>query len=153
MLPDSEGLSGLLTLRAQLPDSRIAIVTSRANAETVRSAAELGAVGYVLKTTPFAQLTEDCRALMAGGTRFPTLSVERGAWDDHAGGDRLASLSAAQRRIFLALKSGGSNKQIAYDLGLAEATVKAHMTSIFRKLKVTNRSQAIVLARRLSGDV
>lgn len=152
-LPDSDGLSGLVQLRRLLPDARIAIVTSRANAEAVRSAAELGAVGYMLKTTPFRQLAETCRMLMDGGTVFPALpTTGPGDWDA-AAGERLNLLSTAQRRIFLALKGGGSNKQIAYDLELAEATVKAHMTSIFRKMKITNRSQAIVLARRLSGDV
>ena len=153
MLPDSEGLSGLLAIKAALPDVRVAIVTSRANAETVRSAAELGAVGYVLKTTPFGELAEHCRALLAGDTRFPQLEPDAAGLADDAAGPGLASLSAAQRRIFLSLNGGASNKQIAYDLDLAEATVKAHMTAIFRKMGVTNRSQAIVLARRLSGDV
>jgi DNA-binding NarL/FixJ family response regulator len=151
-LPDSEGLSGLLTLQARMSETRIAIVTSRASADTVRSAEELGAVGYVLKSTSFAQLTEDCRALLAGERRFPALQPDRPAWDDEDARARLSELSGAQRKIFFALQDGRANKQIAYDLDLAEATIKAHLTAVFRKLKVTNRSQAIVLARRLSGD-
>lgn len=153
MLPDSEGLSGLLALKQQAPQSRVAIVSSRASPDSIRSAADLGAVGYVLKSTPFAQLTQCCRQLIDGGTCFPELQAGAGSWDDDTVRDRLSSLSAAQSRIFFALQSGGSNKQIAYDLDLAEATVKAHLTSIFRKLKITNRSQAIVLSRRLSGAV
>lgn len=153
MLPDSEGVSGLIALQQHAPDTRIAIVTSRANVESIRSAADLGAVGYVLKSTPLPQLMEDCRELIAGRTRFPVLQDAAETWEDDAVRDRLASLSTAQTRIFFALHGGSANKQIAYDLDLAEATVKAHLTSIFRKLKITNRSQAVVLARRLSGAV
>jgi DNA-binding NarL/FixJ family response regulator len=96
MLPDSEGLSGLLALRECAPATRVAIVTSRANADSVRSAADFGAVGYVLKSLPFTELTEACRELVAGGAHFPTIRSEPAMWDDDAVRDRLASLSAAQ---------------------------------------------------------
>ena len=153
MLPDSEGLSGLTALRERAPGTRVAIVSSRANADSVRAAADLGAVGYVLKSTPFVRLSETCRDLLAGETCFPVLTDASQSWDDSSVRERLSALSAAQSRIFFALQGGQSNKQIAYDLDLAEATVKAHLTSIFRKLGISNRSQAVVLARRLSGVV
>lgn len=145
-LPDAQGLrtaEEVLHLRPLLP---IAIVSSQVDAALVRQAMALGLVGYLPKTT-HAQLTENAlRLLLSGGCYWP-----RDLAATPAQPLPFPALGERQQEVLQAVCRGLSNKQIAAELGLTEATVKAHLTNAFRALKVNSRSQAIALLHSLQA--
>ena len=147
MLPDVAGMGGLMLLRHVLPDATVAVVSSREDPTIIRRAAHYGASGFIPKSAAMSDMIESLRKLVAGETAFPD-HVLAGATDDPAL-DKLSTLSAAQLRVLRAIAGGRQNKQIAYDLGIAEPTVKSHLAAIFRKLEVSNRTQAVLLYRSL----
>ena len=149
MLPDATGFSGLLRLQFADPDARIAVITARQEPTLATQARELGAVAFLRKSEPIDALAAHIRNIVAGVAVFPPdLPVAKNTMRD-----RIAELSEAQRRVLFALADRRSNKQIAYDLGITEATVKAHLTAIFRGLSVYNRAQALVALQPLLGSI
>lgn len=150
MLPDADGFSGLLLLQKIVPSTPVAIISSRNDAQTVATAYVLGAAAFLPKSTAMTVLAQQMRRVIEGERVFPDGAATSGKTNEVSdAAKRLDSLSAAQLRILLALAGGRLNKQIAGDMNLSEATVKAHLTAIFRKLKVNNRTQAILAARPL----
>ncbi len=150
VLPDARGFSGFLQLQHEAGRMPIAIISAHENPVLVESARALGAAGFLYKTRPFDDLARDIKKLAEGQTSFP--AAEAGA-SPAALRDRIASLSGAQLRVLIALSDGRLNKQIAADLAVSEATVKAHLTAIFRKLDVGNRAQALLAVQPLLGIV
>jgi DNA-binding NarL/FixJ family response regulator len=150
MLPDAQGFSGFVRLQHLLGGVPIVIVSAREKLELVETARMLGASGYLSKGLPLDQTLSALRAVLAGGTAFPAVRAE-----DDAGlvamRSRIATLSGAQLRVLIALAGGRLNKQLAGELGVTEATIKAHLTAIFRKLGVNNRTQAILAVQPLLG--
>mgnify|MGYP002652231716 FL=1 len=122
----------------------MAVVSASEDAPVVRHALGLGAAGFIPKSSSLPQMVEAIAAILAGDSWAPDVPE---ADDDLAG--RVASLTPSQLRILEGLKAGRLNKQIAFDLGVSEATIKAHLTSVFRKLGVQNRTQAVILAKSL----
>ena len=146
-LPDAHGYSGLLKLQHIAPNVPIVVITARQDKTLVEAAKALGAAGFVFKSTPLDDIAARLRLVLAGHAHFPagasaspTIAAAR---------ERIADLSPAQHAVLLALADGRSNKVIASDLDITEATVKAHLTAIFRKLGVTNRTQALLAVRPL----
>lgn len=151
MLPDAYGFSGLLRLQQVLGPVPILIVSAHHKPELVEAARALGAAGFVSKSQPLDEMTRAIRQVLAGGTVFPPVSGKDTS-QIAATRARIADLSDAQMRVLLALADGRLNKQIAGDLGITEATVKAHLTAIFRKLGVHNRTQALLAMQPLLGE-
>ena len=151
MLPDAVGFSGFLRVQHALGDVPIVIISARQQPELVEAARALGAAGYLSKAQPLDETLASLRAVLAGRTVFPS-DKGSGHADAAAARKRIAELSSAQLRVLMALADGRLNKQIAGELGVTEATVKAHMTAIFRKLGVTNRTQAILAMQPLLAD-
>ena len=143
-LSDSEGMAGLAAVRAEQPTVPVAVVSASEDAPVVRHALGLGAAGFIPKSSSLPQMVEAIAAILAGDSWAPDVPE---ADDDLAG--RVASLTPSQLRILEGMKAGRLNKQIAFDLGVSEATIKAHLTSVFRKLGVHNRTQAVILAKSL----
>ena len=143
-LSDSEGMAGLAAVRAEQPTVPVAVVSASEDAPVVRHALGLGAAGFIPKSSSLPQMVEAIAAILAGDSWAPDVPE---ADDDLAG--RVASLTPSQLRILEGLKAGRLNKQIAFDLGVSEATIKAHLTSVFRKLGVHNRTQSVILAKSL----
>jgi len=146
-LPDAEGYSGFFRMLAALGTTPIAIISAHDSASMITAAKAIGAAGFLSKSDPLDVMAQSIDRLLQGKAVFPPVP---------AGGDELAelqkriqSLSPAQMRVLAALAKGHLNKQIAGDLDLSEATVKAHMTAVFRKLGVTNRVQAVLAVRPL----
>ena len=142
-LSDSEGMAGLAAIRAEHPAVPVAVVSASEEAPVVRHALGLGAAGFIPKSAPLPQMVQAIAAILAGDSWAPDLPVA--VDDDRAA--RVSSLTPSQLRILEGLKAGRLNKQIAFDLGVSEATIKAHLTSVFRKLGVQNRTQAVILAK------
>ena len=143
-MPDCEGFAGLLALRAEFPAAPIVVVSATEDAETVRRAMAFGAAGFIPKSTPLAEMVSALTTILDGEVWTPRhaeapVGAERG----------FSSLTPAQLRILVGLQRGRLNKQIAFEMGVTEATIKAHLTGIFRKLGVQNRTQAVIAAQSL----
>lgn len=143
-MEDSNGLSVLMDLRQDYPALPIVIVSASEEPRVYGAASQLGAAAFIPKSASLDQMREALVAVREGDNWFP--DSDAGADDDLA---RMASLTPAQRRILGQMRAGLLNKQIAYELDISEATVKAHITAIFRKLGVVSRTQAVLLATKL----
>ncbi len=147
-MADSSGLSVLMDLRQDYPALPVVIVSASEEPRVAAAAAQLGAAGFIPKSSSLDAMREGLAAVRDGDGWFPE-GGDCGADDDLA---RIASLTPAQRRILAAIRQGLLNKQIAYELAISEATVKAHITAILRKLGVGSRTQAVLLAAKLDVD-
>jgi DNA-binding NarL/FixJ family response regulator len=143
-MPGAEGYSGVALLHAEMPDTPILVVSSAEAAQSAVAVQRFGAVGFVGKEQDLAAIEAAIAAALAG-TRIEA-PIEA-ALDAVA--VRVAALTPTQLRVLLGVLAGRLNKQIAHDLSITEATVKAHMTAIMRKLDVQNRTQAVLAARAL----
>ncbi|MGB0506811.1 MAG: response regulator [Pikeienuella sp.] len=147
-LPDVSGLDGLMRLKRKSPASHIIVVSSMTDNSIITGAIAAGAAGYVPKHSHRSVFREAIDKIKAGGVYTPTGFVHDG--EDEAANDeaftRLASLTNQQSRILELICEGKLNKQIAFDLSIAETTVKAHVTAIMRKLNVQSRTQAVLAA-------
>ncbi|MEO8804362.1 MAG: response regulator transcription factor [Rudaea sp.] len=153
-LPDSHGLMGLATLRAEFPAVAVAMISAHEDATTIRRALALGAATYVPKRCDPATLADALQRVFEGNDELPPVLSEilRGvgpARNDSELATRFARLSPQQFRVLGLIADGLLNKQIADVLDIQERTVKAHVTAIFERLGVRNRTQAGVLLRSL----
>lgn len=150
-MPGVSGFSGLTFLRSQHPSVPVIVVSGVDDAATIRTCMEFGASGYIPKTTPIEQMNEAVRAVLAGGSWTPPhIPLGEGAdKETSALVRRLASLTPQQMRVLTMLSEGLLNKQIAYELSVSEATVKAHVSAILMKLGVESRTQAVIAAAKL----
>ncbi|MFN7104805.1 MAG: LuxR C-terminal-related transcriptional regulator, partial [Pseudorhizobium sp.] len=146
-MADSSGLSVLMDLRQDYTALPIVIVSASEEPRVAAAAAQLGAAGFIPKSASLDAMREGLAAVQSGDGWFPEAGV---APDDDLA--RIASLTPAQRRILAGIRQGLLNKQIAYELAISEATVKAHITAILRKLGVNSRTQAVLLAAKLEVD-
>ena len=150
-MPGMQGLAGVAALRAAHPAAPLVIVSATRNPAAMRQAVEMGAAGFIPKSAPMEQIVASVRAAMQGEVILPPNAgdgVLPASDADLAA--RAASLTPQQHRVFALMSEGKPNKIIAYDMQIGEATVKAHVTEILRKMGVHSRSQAIVLAQRLA---
>lgn len=148
-LPDANGLSGLIRLRSA-SKAPIMVVSSMADNRIVSSVIHAGASGFVPKHSQ-RDVFRAAIATLAGGERYIpqgyVLLSHTSAEEEQDAASRLASLTNQQARILQLICEGKLNKQIAFDLSIAETTVKAHVTAIMRKLGVQSRTQAVLLAK------
>lgn len=153
-MPGNHGLAGLAAVRAQFPGTAVMVVSANDDAQVVRRALDHGAAGYLPKRAGLEELREAIRAVLACEQWLPAslrAAVQR-APSTRADSDlaaRLASLSPQQFRVLMLVAQGLLNKQIADRLDIQERTVKAHLTAIFERLNVRNRTQAGVILREL----
>lgn len=153
-MPGSHGLMGLATLRGEHPAVAVAMISAHDDAATIRRALAYGAAGFISKRAGLDELCEALRAVLTAQTWLPPalrglVAATPAAADDRALAARLASLSPQQVRVLSLVADGLLNKQIADRLDVQERTVKAHLTAIFERLGVRNRTQAGVLLRSL----
>ncbi|KQM37774.1 response regulator transcription factor [Sphingomonas sp. Leaf10] len=146
-MPGAVGYSGVALLHAEAPDVPILVISGADRAAAYAQVARFGAVGFVGKDAPLDQIETAIAAALSG----ERMAIEAPGEDDIA--TRVATLTPTQLRVLLGVLAGRLNKQIAHDLGIAEATVKVHMTAVLRKLDVGNRTQAAVAARALGLEV
>lgn len=155
-LPDAVGLDGLRRLREVLPALPVAILSAEQDRRTVLAAIEMGAVGYIPKSTPRDALLAALRQLLEGQLYLPPQVMRRPppmhpapAVTAAAADPRLERLTGKQLEVLELLSQGASNKGIARELNIAETTVKTHVSAILRKLGVASRVQAVLLAGEL----
>lgn len=147
-LPDVDGLDGLVRLRLAVPDVPVLVVSSMADPRIVRAALRAGAVGFVPKHAHRDSYRAALEAVRAGRVWLPDdMQPEGEASPSEEAIARLGLLTRQQARILQLICEGKLNKQIAFDLAIAETTVKAHVTAIMRKLGVLSRTQAVLMAK------
>lgn len=146
-LPDAHGYSGFLAIQHLVPSVPIVMVSAVEEPTLVEAARALGAAGFIYKSLPLDEIAARLRAVADGRISFPPATpAGRSVGDAYS---RISDLSRAQHSVLIALADGRSNKEIARDLAVTEATIKAHLTAIYRKLGVNNRSQALLAVQPL----
>jgi len=153
-MPGASGLSGLIALRGIHADVPMVVVSAHDDTGTIRRALELGASGFISKSASIEQIREAVRTVLEGGIATPA-GIELGVERDPEIADlirRLQSLTPQQTRVLGMIAGGLLNKQIAYELGVSEATIKAHVSAVLQKLGVDSRTQAVILLSRIGGD-
>jgi DNA-binding NarL/FixJ family response regulator len=149
-LPDVNGLDGLVRLCNAAPRSAILVASSMADNAMIARALKAGADGFVPKHSQRSVFRRAFEAVSEGRKFVPDGFIDPAGGqgsDENDALARLASLTNQQARILHLICEGKLNKQIAYDLSIAETTVKAHVTAIMRKLGVHSRTQAVLVAQ------
>jgi DNA-binding NarL/FixJ family response regulator len=152
-MPGVQGFSGLMYLRAQHPSIPVVIVSANDDPLVIRRCIQFGAAGFIPKSLDIEGMGAALRIVLAGGTWTPA-DIDLSAPADRETAElvkRLASLTPQQVRVLMMLSEGLLNKQIAYELTVSEATVKAHVSAILQKLGVESRTQAVIAAARIAA--
>lgn len=150
-MPGMRGFSGLMYLRAQYAGVPVVIVSANEEPQAIRRCMEFGASGFIPKSHGIEVIRDAISSVMAGNMWSPP-DIDLAA-DDGAGDlvQRLSTLTPQQVRVLMMLSEGLLNKQIAYELSVSEATVKAHVSAILQKLGVESRTQAVIAASKIEA--
>ena len=155
-MPGNEGLTGLTELRTQFPSVLVVIVSAEEDPTLIRRAIDLGASGYIPKSTPLPQIADAVNKVLDGEQWLPgnindAISQLENK-QDKAFADKLAQLTPHQFKVLKMMADGLLNKQIAYELDISESTVKQHVSAVLRKLEVINRTKAGVLFKQMMNN-
>ncbi|EPJ47444.1 MAG: LuxR family DNA-binding response regulator [Osedax symbiont Rs1] len=148
-IPGAHGFNTLIKIRSQYSQLPVVVVSAHEDDDTVIKSMEFGASGFIPKSTPVDMIFKAIQQVLKGDTWLPEHINLNRVSDKSDIGERVRSLTPQQHKILLMFAEGLLNKQIAHQLNLSEATVKAHATAIFRKLKVFNRTQAVIAINQL----
>lgn len=151
-MPGSNDLFGLIHIRKLFPDLPIAVVSGLEQPDLAAKVVNAGAMGFVPKTTRASDVAEAVKVMLDGDVWLPdTLAQAFDEPDDEFAelAEKVSSLTPAQYKVLCYMRDGLLNKQIGFELDIAEATVKAHVTAVFRKLGINNRTQAVLIASQL----
>lgn len=152
-MPGAHGFSGLVLLRGQYPQIPVVMISAQEEAAVINRSREFGASGFIPKSSSLETIQQAIRQVLDGELWWPDIVEESEtiSAETRAARDGLASLTPQQFRVLTMVCDGLLNKQIAYELNVSEATIKAHVTAIFRKLKVRTRTQAALLLQQLES--
>ncbi len=152
-MPGISGFSGLIYLRAQFPAIPVVIVSASDDGGTIRQSLDFGASGFIPKRFGVDTLRDAITKVLGGDVWVPADTDLSSATDPDLVRlrDRLMTLTPQQVRVLMMLSEGLLNKQIAYELGVSEATIKAHVSAILQKLGVESRTQAVIAAAKIAG--
>jgi DNA-binding NarL/FixJ family response regulator len=152
-MPGVRGFSGLMYLRAQYPSLPIVVVSANDDPAVIRRCMEFGASGFIPKTLGIEAMRAAVARVLAGEVWTPPdVDLTRPSdAETTALIARLSTLTPQQVRVLMMLSGGLLNKQIAYELGVSEATVKAHVSAILQKLGVESRTQAVIAAGKIEA--
>lgn len=154
-MPGMEGIEGITRFRSTFPDTPVVVLSGSEEVEDIQMILGAGALGYITKASSTELILSAMRLILAGGVYVPPKLYERGG-NGHAGMSSEVnpahSLTSRQIEVLRELSKGRSNKQIADALRVTEGTIKIHLASIFRILKVTNRTEAVLMIQKLGLD-
>lgn len=151
-MPGTTGFSGLLSIRSEFQDIPVIVVSATEDSTTIKKCIELGASGFIPKSSGAEYIVEGIKAVQLGEVWTPP-NVDIDADIDDASSDlltKIQSLTPQQTRVLSMLAEGLLNKQIAYELGVSEATVKAHVSAVLLKLNVDSRTQAVIMMNKIA---
>ena len=151
-LPGMNGFVAIRELRMRFPLLPVLIMSAMDGASNARRAISAGAAGFIPKSSQTTQVIEALREVLAGGLYLPSNMGSSDEWQARSSRHcepQAGSLTVRQIEVLTFLCQGKGNKKIAADFGLSEKTVKTHLSAIFKVLRVVNRTQAVLAARRL----
>ena len=155
-MPGAHGFSGLIYMRDRYQEIPLVVVSASEEAAVIHKAVEFGANGFIPKSASMDVMVEAIEKVCAGERWLPPNILPQNnpllREEDHDLAKGIAALTPQQFRVLGMLAEGQLNKQIAYELNVSEATIKAHMTAIFRKLGVRNRTQAVIRLQNLDVE-
>ena len=154
-MPGTSGLSALVAARAAHPALPVVIVSGTDDPSTIRRSIELGASGFISKQAGTAAIRKSVADVLAGEIAIPE-NIDLGREHDPEVEDlinRVRTLTPQQARVLGMLSEGLLNKQIAYELGVSEATIKAHVSAVLQKLNVDSRTQAVIRLSKIGADM
>jgi DNA-binding NarL/FixJ family response regulator len=152
-MPGARGFSGLMYMRAQYPGVPVVVVSANDDPATIRRCMEFGSSGFIPKTLGVEAMRVAISRILKGGVWTPP-DIDLATGSDAEAAElmsRMATLTPQQVRVLMMLSEGLLNKQIAYQLGVSEATVKAHVSAILQKLGVESRTQAVIAAAKIEA--
>jgi DNA-binding NarL/FixJ family response regulator len=152
-MPGVQGLSGLALIRGQFPQTAVAIVSGVDDPRMVQTALALGASGFIAKSAASEDMRSAVDRIFAGEIWLSEDLASKLVPDPELAdlARRMTSLTPQQMRVLIMVREGKLNKQIAFELDVSEATIKAHVSAILQKLNVDSRTQAVIAANRLEG--
>ncbi|WP_150302540.1 response regulator [Pseudomonas saliphila] len=150
-MPGAYGFSGLVLLRGQYPHIPVVVISAQEEASVYKRAKDFGASGFIPKSSTLEGIQQAVQEVLDGGVSWPPAVDDAGSISDEEKNisAQLASLTPQQFKVLTMVCDGLLNKQIAYELSVSEATVKAHVTAIFRKLNVRTRTQAALALQHM----
>lgn len=151
-MSDSRGLAGLMIIKGSYPEVPVIVVSASEGAETVRAAIQAGASGYISKSSSPDQIRSAIQQVSGGEVAVPDAVMSDVSAEEQReleAIENISLLTPTQLKVLVKMTEGMLNKQIAYYMDISEATVKSHVTAIFKKLHVRTRTQAVVLAKQL----
>jgi len=154
-MPGSSGFSGLAQIRAEFPAIPVVVVSATDDPSTIKRCLDLGASGFIPKSSSIDEIREGVRAVLAGDIWIPegiNLEIET---DPESAEliQKIRSLTPQQTKVLHMLGQGLLNKQIAYELDVSEATVKAHVSAVLLKLGVDSRTQAVIAMNKINANI
>jgi len=144
-LPDIQGLDGLLTLKKQYSELPVVIISAYDEAKIIQQTKQYGASGFISKSVEMDDIAKAISAILEGDLFFP--QIDNSIQSKPSG---LEQLTPSQIKVLILLTEGEASKTIADVMGITEATVKAHLTTIYKKLGVKNRTQAVIVANQMN---
>lgn len=152
-MPGSDGLSGLALMRAEHAGVPVAVVSGSEDVRLIRHALDLGASGFIPKSSGFDEIRDAIGRILDGDVYWPAQVSLESEGDPEVAEliGRMRTLTPQQTRVLTMLGKGLLNKQIAYELGISEATIKAHVSAVLGKLGVDSRTQAVIRLARLNA--
>lgn len=149
-MPGSTGLFGLVMVREKFPSIPVAIISASEDTSIINRAMGHGASGYIPKSCSPRDIHQAIDTIMNGDRWVPEefkTSITPVNNDEKDLAAKISTLTPQQYRVLCYLREGWLNKQIGYEMGVTEATIKAHITAVFKKLEITNRTQAVILMK------
>ena len=150
-MPGARGFSSLLHVRGEYPQVPVVVISSNEHPRVIRRAQQFGAAGFIPKSAAADDMAAAIQNVLDGDVSFPHTDAETSQADAELAA-KLAQLTPQQFRVLLSIADGLLNKQIAHELGLAENTVKVHVTAILKKLDCYTRTQAALLVKSLEPE-
>lgn len=154
-MPGWRGFESIAEVQALQPGMPVVVVSASEQFADIRGALDNGASGYIPKSSSVKVMMGALNLILSGGIYVPPGALTFGAdarrWPSETERGSVGGLTQRQREVLECLRAGKSNKQIAYELGLSEGTVKIHVTAIFKSLGVKNRTQAVIAAATMAS--
>lgn len=145
-MPGNDGLMGLMRVRAEFPHLAVVVVSASEDAGTIHQIKSLGASGFIPKSSSIETITNGIASVFAGNVVFPDVMIA----EVNETAEKLKLLTPKQFRVLQLIAQGALNKQIGYMLDIKETTVKSHISDIFKKLGINNRTQAALIIQEMS---
>ena len=149
-MQDLPWLESLKQIRQDAPELKIIVISASEDGRTIRTILNTGVKGYIPKRSEIKVFNNALRLVLDGGTYVPPNLLENSSLNNISGRSiGLKTLTNRQTQVLDLIAQGKSNKQIAYDMGVSESTVKLHINALLRSLHVNNRTQAVITAQKI----